>query len=558
MSTDLERGAVDEVAALLQKAGPGSLVHLVGAGGCGMSALGHLLLDLGHSVTGTDLVESEEIRQLQRRGARTQCRHAAALVRAGRPVLVVHSSAVRPDNPELQAARDLGIPTVRRAALLAALVGRQQPVCVAGMHGKTTTSALLAFALENLGAQPSFAVGALVPQLRRHGCFSQHPGHPPPFFVVEADESDGTLGLFRPEHAILLNVDAEHLDHFQGMDSVRSEFARFAAQTRGLKVYCRDDANLSGLLESRPGAVSYGFHPQADYRIESPIRAGAGGPERASSEPETGPAPRTFALWHAGSRLGVFGTQLLGGMNISNAAAVVALLVESGFDPAAISRAILPFRGAARRQQLLYADERTRIYDDYAHHPSEIRATLQAFRESRPTRLRVVFQPHRYTRTHHLLAEFATCFAGADELWLTEIYPASEAPIPGVSGARLAEAVRATGQAAHYVPELEPLGQAIRQAIQPGDLTLFLGAGDITKVAHGVADCLASAATPGPTGDGFCRAQCFHAGQGSDQPSPGAMLIAPVLALGQPALEAKAGWLPRGDAEGRTGEGFAG
>ena len=462
----------DQVHALLATAGRGSAVHLVGAGGCGMSGLGHLLLDLGHRVTGSDLAVNPEIRELQSRGATIVCGHSDEMIRATRPALVVFTSAIRPDNPELRAARELGIPLVRRATALAALLHRQRGVCVAGMHGKTTTSALLTFALEKLGAQPSFAIGARVPQLLRHARFSETTANPQQCFVIEVDESDGSLREFHPELAILLNVDAEHLDHYEGIESVCCEFTQFASQVSGRKVYCKDDANLAPLLDHQPDAVSFGFHPLADYRIEIPAC----------------PFPSAFTIWHRGAKLADFTTELIGEKNVSNAAAVIALLHQLGYAPAEIARAIAPFRGAARRQELLYGEAALRIYDDYGHHPNEIRATLRAFKQLGARRLLVAFQPHRFTRTQALLPDFATCFGDADRLWLTEIYAASEDAIPGVSGRVLAEALRAQGRPVDYVADLTALGAAVTEAIQPGDLVLFLGAGDITNVAHAVAE----------------------------------------------------------------------
>ena len=473
MSTSLQPAQVSE---LLEAAGPGAVVHLVGAGGCGMSGLGHLLLDLGHRVTGSDLQANEETAQLQARGAEIFSGHAASQIRSARPVLVVYSSAVRTGNPELRAALKLKIPVVRRAVLLAALLGRQRGICVAGMHGKTTTSALLAFALEQLGAQPSYAIGALVPQLARHARFVQPTVPGASHFVIEADESDGSLREFAPEHAIVLNVDEEHLDFYANLDAVCREFAQFAAQTTGHLVFCADDPRLAELFAKRPGAISYGFHPLAAYRVES--RAG-----------------HPFEVWHGGRKLGDFTTALLGEKNLSNCAAVIALLHQLGFVPEKIAAAIAPFRGAARRQQELFSGSDVRVFDDYGHHPNEIRATLQAFRQMGARRLLVAFQPHRFTRTQSLLKEFAACFAGADRLWLTEVYAASEPEISGVNSAVLAEAMRARGQTVDYVPALDALGAAVRAALEPGDLVLFLGAGDITTVAHQLASELAASET---------------------------------------------------------------
>ncbi len=487
----------EQVNELLAAAGPNATVYLIGAGGCGMSGLGHLLLDLGHRVAGSDLVANEEVRQLIARGATIHNGHQAAQLSGAQPDLVVYSSAIRRDNPEVQAAQELQIPLVRRAVLLAALLHRQRGICVAGMHGKTTTTALLAYALEHLAANPSYAVGALVPQLRRHARFSSRPREEeqegqsragalpaaplgqardlpcsPPLFVIEADESDGTLREFHPEYAILLNVDEEHLDYYANLEAVCSTFGQFAGQTRGTVVFCADDRRLAEVMACNPRAVSYGFHPLAAYRLIANCRF---------------PMANGFEVWRAGEKLGDFNLSLLGEKNLSNAGAVIALLHQLGYAPAAIAGAIADFTGAARRQQELFGDSRFRLFDDYGHHPAEIEATLKAFRALRPRRLLVAFQPHRFTRTRFLLNQFATCFKAADYLWVTEIYAASEPEIAGVNGALLAEAVRSQGQPVEFVPTLQELGPAVRAAMQPGDIVLFLGAGSITHTAHALA-----------------------------------------------------------------------
>ena len=501
-----------QVSNLLRAAPAGSVVYLIGAGGCGMSGLGHLLLDLGHTVAGSDLTLNEEIAQLRTRGATVHIGHTAEQLRAARPVLAVYSSAIRANNPELQAASELNVPIVRRATLLAGLSQRQRSICVAGMHGKTTTSALLSYALERLSGRPSYAIGALVPQLERHARFSTvaplcaddskagngspngtlTPALAPdtegeragagevPFFIIETDESDGSLREFQPNHAIVLNVDAEHLDYYADLDAVCREFQSFTERTSGLLIFCADDSRLAELFARRSGAISYGFNPLASYRIETKAEPAVDPTRRA-------PPANCFDLWHNGQRLGEFTTRLLGAKNLSNCAAVIALLHQIGFPPEDIAWAIAAFRGAARRQQELFADARFRLFDDYGHHPNEIVATLKALKSLRARRLLVAFQPHRYTRTQHLLNEFASCFGEADKLWLGEVYAASEPEIPGVNGALLASAVRAQGQPAEFVGTLPELGSAVRAAMQPGDVVLFLGAGDITKAAHALA-----------------------------------------------------------------------
>jgi UDP-N-acetylmuramate--L-alanine ligase/UDP-N-acetylenolpyruvoylglucosamine reductase len=474
---------------ILNEGGSRVVVYLVGAGGCGMSGLGHLLLDLGYAICGSDLLENEEVRQLWGRGARIHVGHAAAHVEET-VKLVVYSSAVRPDNPELLAARERGIPTVRRAVLLAGLMHRQRGICVAGMHGKTTTTALLAFALERLGANPSYAVGALVPQLVPHARFCwagpSTTAVSAPWFVAEVDESDGTLPEFHPHYAIILNVDAEHLDHFGSLDAILTNFGQFGGQAASGVIFCADDPRLAELFARHPRALSYGRHPLAGYRAEL-LDSDAAQPQQ-----------RRFQVWHRGQPLGPFQIQLLGEQNISNATAVVALLHQLGFSAAAIAGAIAPFRGAARRQQELYRDADCQVFEDYGHHPNEIRATLRALRSLGPKRLLVAFQPHRYTRTQHLWREFAQCFADADRLWLVDLYPASEPEIPGVNSGFLAKAIQAQGKPVEAVVSLAHLAAVLRQATEAGDLVLFLGAGDITQAAHQFADQMLASRGPRP------------------------------------------------------------
>lgn len=459
---------------VLRGAAPGAVAYLVGAGGCGVSGLGHLLLDAGFRVAGSDLTGNQETRELQARGAVIHQGHAANQVAQAKPFLMAWSSAIHPDNVERAEARRLGCPGVPRARVLSALMNRRRGICVAGMHGKTTTTALLAFALENLGATPGYAIGSLVAQLCPHARFANAPDG---WFVAETDESDGSLGCFTPEQAVLLNVDEDHLDYFGNIEAICEEFGAFARQTRGPVFYCADDARLAAMLGGRVGGVSYGFGAGARYR------AFIGQPQQGG---ET-----LFQVWRETKYLGEFRTRLPGEKNVSNATAVVAVLHEMGHTPEKIARAIAPFAGARRRQELLWHDGQSRVYDDYGHHPREIAATLAALKTPGRGRLLVAFQPHRYTRTQHLLAQFAGCFAAADLLWITRIYAASETPLAGVSGEALAEAVRRQGQAAEYAPDLDSLRRAVRLAMRPGDTVVFQGAGDITQAAHELARELA-------------------------------------------------------------------
>jgi len=463
---------------LLTRLGPGARVYMVGVGGCGMSGLAHLLLDLGCGVAGSDLAANESLEHLKARGADIQVGHNSDRFTAFDPNLLVYSSAIAKDNPELKAALERDVPIVRRAVLLAALLHRKTGICVAGMHGKTTTAAMLAYALRELAADPSFAIGAHVPQLERHARFvaANDPQHPN-LFVAETDESDGTLRQFSPDYSILLNVDEEHLDYFADLQAVCTEFEQFAKQTRKLIVYCSDEVPLREFLSDKYRAVSYGFGPEAAYRI---VRSAGVRPAAATHESE-------FEIWCDDQKLGTFSISLLGEKNISNAAAVITLLHQLGYPAQQIAGALFSFRGAARRQQEVFRDDRFRIFDDYGHHPAEIEATIKAMYKLGPRRLLVAFQPHRYTRTRQLLKQFASCFKGADLLWITDIYSANEAEIPGVSSEKLVEAVRQESQHVEYAPTLDKLRAAVRTAMQPGDVVLFLGAGDITTVAQQIA-----------------------------------------------------------------------
>ncbi|MBU6398815.1 MAG: UDP-N-acetylmuramate--L-alanine ligase [Verrucomicrobia bacterium] len=471
-------------------------VHLIGAGGCGMSGLGHLLLDAGRQVTGSDLVGGVEFERLRARGARVQLGHDAAQIDHARPGLVAYSTAIQVDNPELVTARERGIPCVRRARLLAALMEGHRGICVAGMHGKTTTTALLAFGLERLGAQPSYAIGADVPQLPRHA----HQGKPGGWFVAETDESDGTLQEFAPELAVILNVDEEHLDHFTNLDAVCAEFRAFAGQATGGIFYCADDAQLGRMFRGQAGAVSFGYAAEADYRVVTV----PGAPEGRSPAGAEFEGSR-FEIRHGVARLGEFAIHLIGGKNISNAAGVIAVLHQLGWGAVEIAEAIGAFRGAARRQHELFGNRQYRVFDDYGHHPREIVATLGAMRGLGCRRLLVAFQPHRFTRTRHLLPQFARAFEQADRLWLTEVYAASEPAIPGVNGAALAAVVGAAQPAVEFVPSVDALPAAVRAGMRPGDLVLFLGAGDITRAAHELAARLRAECSAAPLEDRRCQ-----------------------------------------------------
>lgn len=463
----------------------GETVYLIGAGGCGMSALGHILIDLKRRVVGSDIQSNKNIEQLVHRGARIFIGHKPENILNEKPALVVFTSAICEDNPELVAARRMGnIPVLRRGEFLARVVNRTRLVCVAGMHGKTTTSALLAYGFENLGRSAGYAVGWNVPQLERNGRFnltsinSQSQISGGGFFTIEADESDGTILYFKPEHSVVLNIDREHLDYFGTFESLQKEFSTFINNTREFVVYCADDPVLKNIVGQRKMSYSYGFSENADFRIkligEKPDRKGY-----------------FFEVIKNGKSLGRFSNSLPGSHNVLNSAASIALFDLLGFELEKVSRIINSFRGAERRQEELFNNEKIRVFDDYGHHPNEIRATINAIKPFSSNRLFIVFQPHRYTRTRDLYIEFGRCFAGAVKVFVMDIYSAGEKPIPGVSSQLIVNEILKNGLDAEYVRDPDEVCQLLLKEVSDGDVVLFCGAGaDVTLSAHKFASLL--------------------------------------------------------------------
>ena len=446
-------------------------VHFVGIGGCGMSGLARLLLQQGHTVTGSDLAPNGETTGLKKLGAKTFVGHAAKHVRPDTE-LVVYTSAVTATNEELRAAAELQIPAVRRGLLLTALMTHANNIAVAGTHGKTTTAALLAHVLTRSDSAPSFCIGAHVPVL---GTNAQSGAGK--YFVAEADESDGTLIGFTPQYSVCLNIEAEHLDHHRTMDGLLGNFESFFRSTLNTVFYCADCANCVTLARESRAAISFGLTDKADYRaIEiTPTNRGS-----------------RFTVICRDQRLGEIELVIPGRQNIVNALAAVAVADQLGMPFAKVAAAVVKFTGAKRRFERRYAGDGIVVVDDYAHHPTEIAATLAAARTLGFQRIIAAFQPHRYSRTQALQKEFASAFKNADQLFLTDVYAASEAPIAGVSGQTIYDAVQNTGQGGvTYEPDLQRLTQQLFKTARAGDLVLVMGAGDIYKVAQAVAEKLA-------------------------------------------------------------------
>jgi UDP-N-acetylmuramate--alanine ligase len=433
-------------------------IHLIGVAGSGMSGLALLLLGMGHEVSGSDRVTSDETERMQTLGLRFSCPHTAESVKGAE--VVVYSSAIRSDNPAYAAAKAAGIPLLRRAECLAAILHTKKGIIISGTHGKTTTSAMTAHVLREARLDPSYYVGAEIPILGPNARWSES-GE---YMVAEGDESDGTLALYRPEHCVVLNMEAEHLDFYRDLDHIREVFSTMMSQTTGRIVYCKEDPVAADHCGSHPNAISYGWS-DADYTAVD-VRELRG----ASA----------FTVIRRGEILGSVELGIPGRHNVLNSLAAIALADGCGADFASIARALSTFAGAKRRFETKYLSPRVRIVDDYGHHPSELAATLQTARSLNPGRIVVLFQPHRYTRTQALADDFGKALQAADRVFIADVYPASEQPIPGVSGETLVEAMRRHGDVkVTSTPDLATAHHAVGNALEEGDLLITLGAGNV-------------------------------------------------------------------------------
>jgi UDP-N-acetylmuramate--alanine ligase len=442
-------------------------IHIVGIGGAGMSAIAIVLAESGHRVTGTDAAPSAVLDRLAELGVGTAVGHAAAHL-PDDTELLSFSTAVPADNPELEAARRRGIPVLRRSALLAAICAGREAIAVAGTHGKTTTSSVLAEVLDGCGRDCGFLVGARIASLGTAARAGTDPT-----FVVEADESDGTAFVLPRAGAVVTNVEPDHLEHHGGFAALRSGFDRFVADTPGPVVVCLDDPVAAGLARAHrdhPWLVTYGTSPAADVRLVDVSL------ERSAV---------SWGIEHRGHRLDGARLALPGLHNALNATAAVAAAVEVGCDPGAAVAALGGHRGVSRRFEPRGVVRGVTFVDDYAHLPTEVAAAIAAARGGGWERVVCVFQPHRYSRTEALWSSFADAFAGADHLVLCGIYAAGEAPRHGVTGELLLQAVLEAhpGTDAVYCDTLAEVADHLDAVLRPGDLCLTLGAGDVTTIA---------------------------------------------------------------------------
>lgn len=442
-------------------------IHLIGVAGSGMSGIAGLLLALGHNVSGSDRASNVETARLQSLGLKFFHGHDA--VNVGNADLVVYSSAIRPGNVEYDAAVASGRNMARRADALAAVMNCKQGIVVCGMHGKTTTSSMCAHVLRVGGLNPSHYVGAEIPILGTNAHWDPEGD----LMVAEGDESDGTLALYHPKYAIVLNIEEEHLDFYANLDAIDAVYRQVCDQTSGNIIYCADDEGAVRVCAARPGAISYGESRAARYRFD---------------DLHARDFQSSFRVLRDGESLGAITLNVPGRHNVSNALGVIALATELGVPFARIAEALETFRGARRRFEIKYRSNRFMLVDDYGHHPSEIRATLATARNTGRKRVLCMFQPHRYTRTLKLKEEFGRSFHDADIVVVADVYPASETPIPGVTGQTIVdEAVRDGHDDIIFQGDRKKLALELGRRIEPGDCIISLGAGNIHEAGSALA-----------------------------------------------------------------------
>lgn len=445
-------------------------IHFVGIGGIGMSGIAELLLSLGYRVSGSDLRTTDITKRLEGMGGVVYQGHEAAWV-AGADV-VVTSTAIPADNPEVVAAKEAHVPVIQRAEMLAELMRlKKYGIAVAGSHGKTSTTSMVAAILAEAGLDPTVVVGGKV-----HGLGSNAKLGEGEFLVAEADESDGSFLKLSPVIEVVTNIDLEHLDYYRDIEQIKDIFLEFIDRLPfyGAAVVCIDNDNVAQILPRiKKRILTYGLSEQADLQAVK-ITSGNG--------------TSTFTVRNSSGELGVIRLNRPGRHLIYNSLAAVSVGLELEIDFAVIARALEQFQGVQRRLQVKGEAGGVLVVDDYGHHPTEIKATLDAVREGWPERRVVVaFQPHRYSRTQGLFDDFVTAFRRTDVLILTDIYAASEQPIEGITSEKLLEAIKLHGQRhAHFIPDLVQQPQAMLPLLREGDLLLTLGAGNIVRAGEQV------------------------------------------------------------------------
>ena len=447
--------------------------HFTGIGGIGMSGIAEVLLNLGYTISGSDQKLSPTTERLVKLGATVYEGHDANNV-LGAKALVV-SSAVDESNPEVQEARRLQIPVIPRGELLAELMRLKYGIAVAGSHGKTTTTSMIATILTHAGMDPTVVVGGKAATL---GGSNARVGKSE-FLVVESDESDGSFLKLSPILAIVTNIDREHLDHYPDIEAIRAAFTEFVNKVPfyGAAILCLDSENVQSILPAvRRRVITYGRSSQADFQL---------------GQTEPGGFHSRFRLRSRAGDLGEFLLNIPGDHNILNATAAIAVAIGLGVAPDVIREGLAKFTGVGRRFEVRGEVNGVTVVDDYGHHPTEILATLAAARSCCAQRVHVLFQPHRYTRTQHLMDDFARAFHAADRVVVLDIYAASEKPIEGVTAQALADRMRQFGhRGAEYAGPGENGVAAIVRGVEPGDMILTLGAGSVSQLGDRILEAL--------------------------------------------------------------------
>lgn len=438
--------------------------HFVGIGGIGMSAIARILLTKGEKVTGSDIQQSKMLETLKKEGAEIYIGHSKKNIK--KPHAVIYSSDIPKDNIELLAAKESGIPVVHRSELLAELMEGYTPILVTGTHGKTTTSSLLSHLLLEANLDPSFAVGGIIRSFGSNFRYGRGV-----YFVIEADESDGTFLHYPSFGAIITNIELDHMDFWKTEESLIKGFSQFATQVGSLDhlFWCKDDLRLFHL--KLPGN-SYGFDSSADLCIQNFQQKGWG---------------MVFDLSFEGKKYKKVEIPLIGAHNILNASAAFGLCLKLDLPEEVLRAGLSNFKGIGRRLEVVGKTNEITIYDDYAHHPTEIYSTLRALKTLLPrNRLVVAFQPHRFSRTRDCLDDFPEAFDCADVLILTDIYPANEKPIPGITAQKIYQKFQDQGYKQIYYAQKEILVEFLEDFLKPTDVLITMGAGDITHVGLAV------------------------------------------------------------------------
>jgi len=447
-------------------------IHLVGIGGAGMSGIAEVLLNLGYKVSGSDMNETEVVQRLRSAGGHITIGHSSSNIKGAQVVVI--SSAVSPHNIEVVAARSSSIPVIQRAEMLAELMRLKYGIAIAGAHGKTTTTSMISSVMASAGLDPTVVIGGKLNSLGSNAKLGQSE-----FLVAEADESDGSFLKLSPTVAIVTNIDAEHLDYYHDIDNIRKTFLNFINKVPfyGVSILCADDANIRSILYAvEKRYITYGINNRADITV-------------ADIEMLSGKSK--FRVLYKGMDMGKFELSLPGMHNISNALACIGVAVELDINTDDVKKALRDFSGVERRFQIVGRIDAQDILvvDDYGHHPTEIKATLAAAKAGWGRRTVVLFQPHRYTRTRDLMNEFAGAFSNADVLLVTDIYPAGEQPLEGVSGKILCDTIREHGQRnVWFVPDKKAIPDKARELLMQGDIVITLGAGDIWKAGRELLD----------------------------------------------------------------------